>query len=110
MKTQYVVRRSTALLLGLLLSVAAFAMDLSEAKTRGLVGETATGYVAAVKGSQEVAALVKSINEQRRERYRQIAGSNGISVQAVEVRAGQKAISRTPAGQFVDSGSGWQKK
>ena len=103
---------SAALLLtlGLFAALSVAAMDVGDAKARGLVGETASGYVAAVSDSPEIAALVQSINEKRRERYKQIAKSNGISLEAVEVRAGQKAISRTPAGQYVDTGSGWQKK
>ena len=100
----------TALLLSLLLSLPALALDLGEAKAQGLVGETATGYVAAVKSSPEVNALVKDINAQRKAHYQKIATKNKISLEAVEVRAGQKAIGKTPTGQFVNPGSGWQKK
>ena len=39
-----------------------------------------------------------------------IAQRNGISLEAVEVRAGQKALEKTPAGQYVDRGSGWEKQ
>lgn len=99
-----------ALLLSLLLSVPAFALDLGEAKAQGLVGETASGYIAAVKSSPEVNALVEDINAQRKAHYQKIASKNKISLEAVEVRAGQKAIGKTPAGQFVNPGSGWQKK
>lgn len=99
-----------ALLLSLLLSLPALALDLGEAKAQGLVGETATGYIAAVKSSPEVNALVKDINAQRKAHYQKIATKNKISLEAVEVRAGQKAIGKTPAGQFVNPGSGWQKK
>lgn len=95
---------------GLLAAAAAFALTLDEAKARGLVGETHTGYLAAVAPSAEVDALVESINTQRRAQYQQIASEHGISLQAVEARAGLKAIEKTPAGQFVNTGSGWQKK
>lgn len=99
-----------ALLLSLLLSVPAFALDLGDAKAQGLVGETASGYIAAVKPSADVNALIESINAQRKAHYQKIAAKNKISLEAVEARAGQKAISKTPAGQLVNPGSGWQKK
>ena len=98
------------LALSLLLALPAFALELGDAKSRGLVGETSSGYLAAVKPSGDVNSLVESINSQRKAHYQKIAEKNGISLQAVEVRAGQKAIGKTPAGEFVNSGGGWQKK
>ena len=73
------------------------------------MGETASGYIAAVKSSSEVDALVKDINQRRKAQYRKIAADNGISLEAVEVRAGQKALEKTPAGEFVNRGGGWEK-
>ena len=98
------------LALSLLLALPAFALELGDAKSRGLVGETYSGYLAAVKPSGDVNSLVKNINNQRKAHYQKIAEKNGISLQAVEVRAGQKAIGKTPAGEFVNTGGGWQKK
>jgi len=99
-------------ILSLAVCVAApvFALDLDQAKRDGLVGETNTGYIAAVKASAEVDALVADINKQRKVQYQKIAEKNGISLQAVEARAGLKAIEKTPAGEFVNTGAGWQKK
>ena len=94
----------------LLLATPAFALDLSEAKSMGQVGETSKGYIAAVKPSSDINALVKDINNRRKAHYQKIANKNNISLEAIEVRAGQKAISKTPAGQFVNSGNGWKKK
>ena len=108
MKTTGTILR--ALTLSCLLALPAHALDLGEAKSRGLVGEIATGYVGAVKPSAEVNALVADINKRRKAQYRKIAERNQISLEAVEVRAGQKAIGKTPAGQFVNTGSGWEKK
>ena len=99
-----------ALALSLLVALPAFALELGAAKSDHLVGETSSGYIAAVKPSKEVDALVESINSQRKARYEKIARKNGISLQAVEVRAGQKAIEKTPAGQLINTGSGWQEK
>lgn len=98
------------LVLSLVLSLPAVALELGAAKAGGLVGETASGYLAAVKPSAEVNALVKNINARRKAQYQKIAEKNKISLQAVEARAGQKAIGKTPAGQMVNPGSGWQKK
>ena len=106
----YSVSRIGILVLAMLLSLPAFALELGEAKTRGLVGETASGYLAAVKPSAEVNALVNNINAQRKAQYQKIANNNKIGLEAVEVRAGQKAMSKTPAGEYVNPGSGWQKK
>jgi uncharacterized protein YdbL (DUF1318 family) len=96
--------------LALLMAVPALALDLGEAKSKGLVGETSSGYLAAVKDSGDVNALVNDINSQRKAHYQKIANKNNISLEAVEVRAGQKAIGKTTAGQYVNSGGGWQKK
>ncbi len=94
----------------LLIALPAMALDLGEAKSKGLVGETNTGYLGAVKSSSEVDALVADINAKRKAHYQKIASENGISLQAVEARAGLKAIEKTPAGEFVNTGAGWQKK
>lgn len=94
----------------LVLVAPAVALDLGTAKTSGLVGETSSGYIAAIQPSAQVNELVTSINSQRKAQYQQIASKNGISLEAVEERAGQKAIGKTPAGQYVNTGSGWQQK
>jgi uncharacterized protein len=99
-----------ALSLSLLMALPAFALDLGEAKSSGLVGETNTGYIAAIKPSAEVDSLVADINSQRKVYYEKIANENGISLQAVEVRAGLKAIEKTPSGEYINTGTGWQIK
>jgi uncharacterized protein YdbL (DUF1318 family) len=96
--------------LSLVMITSAFALSLGDAKSQGLIGETSSGYIAAVKSSGEVKALVDSINSQRKSHYRNIAKTNNISMEAVEVRAGQKAIRKTAAGHYVNTGGGWQKK
>ena len=101
---------SMVFVLAALMSAPVFALSLAEAKAKGLVGEMANGYLGVVKGGSDVQALVKSINDQRRQRYKQIAQKNNTSLQNVEALAGKKAIKKTPAGQFVNVGSGWRKK
>ena len=99
-----------AMSLSLLMTLPAFALDLGKAKSDGLVGETNTGYLAAVKASKEVDALVADINSKRKTHYQGIAKKNNISLQAVEARAGLKAIEKTPDGEYINTGAGWQKK
>ena len=98
------------LALSLLMALPVFALDLGEAKSSGLVGETSSGYLAAVKPSGEVDKLIANINGKRKAHYQQIAKKNGITLQAVEVRAGQKAMEKTSAGEYINSGGGWEKK
>ena len=111
MPTLLCVRRVLAMftLLGVM-AAPAFALELGDAKEAGLVGETHTGYLAAVSDSSEVSALVNSINAQRKAHYQQIARKNGISLDAVEARAGKKAIENSAGGAFIDIGNGWQRK
>lgn len=111
MQFQKVLQKTVSVIsLSLLLILPAYALDLSEAKSAGQVGETSTGYIAAIKPSTKVNALVADINSQRKVYYQKIANQNSISLQAVEARAGIKAIEKTPAGEFINSGSGWQLK
>jgi len=95
----------------LLLATVAHAMDLDTAKSRGLVGERADGYLGVVVDdpSPEIKSLVADVNAKRRERYEQIAKQNGIDLADVEARAGQRAIQLTTSGGWVFV-SRWEKK
>ena len=97
----------------LLLPLTAWALTLDEAKEKGLVGEDASGYIAAVSAnpSRDVKALVDDINARRRTEYEKIAAANGITVADVEKLAGKKAIEKSPAGDYVRlPGEPWRKK
>ena len=100
----------TALILAIALPV--LALDLDEARAKGLLGERSDGYVAAVKDdpSSEVKALAESVNAQRRAYYAEIAQRNGAPIEAVAALAAQKLIANAPAGQWINDGSGWKKK
>lgn len=88
-----------------------FCLDLQTAKTQGLVGETPTGYLAAVKGGNgEADTLAQSINAQRKQQYEDIAKRNNTPLKAVEELAGKKAMEKTPAGQFILLDGAWKKK
>ncbi len=94
-------------------SAPAWSATLSEAKSQGLVGEQANGYlgVVAANASADVTELVASINQKRKSEYQAIAQRNNTSLDAVEALAGKKAIDLTPPGQYVRPPSGnWVKK
>src|SRR6187399_2594317 len=89
----------------------AFALSLDEAKANGLVGEKPNGYLWAVNPSNaEAQALIKDVNQKRRQAYEDIAKRNGTNVQAVQTLAGEKAIQNTKPGNFVEGPGGWSKK
>lgn len=90
----------------------AFAISLDQAKREGLVGETPSGYLAAVGNpSPEVQQLISDINAQRRAKYAQIAQKNRTAIGAVEALAGKKAMDETAPGNFIQRPSGeWVRK
>lgn len=92
---------------------AAFALTLQEAKGQGLVGEQRDGYVGFVVSNvpAEVAELVRQVNDERRQRYQQIAQENGISVDQVRALAYQQAVDATQPGHYLQNASGaWVRK
>lgn len=97
----------------LLLAGTAHAVTLQEAKDQGLVGEQRDGYVGLVTGSapEDVMALVRQVNEQRRQRYEQIASDNGITMEQVTALAYAQAVEATRPGHFVQLPNGaWTRK
>jgi uncharacterized protein YdbL (DUF1318 family) len=112
------IRITTALLvLGLGLSPPVLALDLSQAsaalgqaKASGQVGEKPTGYLGVIVPGGQAAEIARLINEARRAEYQQVAKKNAISLGDVEALAGKKAMDKTPAGQFIQSGGQWVKK
>ncbi|NDJ57789.1 YdbL family protein [Enterobacteriaceae bacterium 4M9] len=107
-------RRATLSLLSgvlLLLSAPLQALTLDEARSRGLVGETLSGYVAAVVQDSDTQALVKKINAARLESYEQLARSNNLKVDDVARLAGQKLVARAQPGDYVRGINGqWLRK
>jgi len=96
----------------LLLSVQnVFALDLRSAKKQGLVGETASGYLSAVKpASADVKTLIHDINAKRKSKYQSIAKRNSTSLSAIEQLAGKKAIEKSDKGSYVKPAGSWLKK
>ncbi|MGM0769126.1 MAG: YdbL family protein [Pseudomonadota bacterium] len=107
----------SAFILAIAVALPAFAMELDEAKGKlesvkqqGLAGETPTGYLDVVRSGGEAREVVEAINRARREEYTRIAEKHDIPVTQVETVAGQKAIEKTPSGQFVLVEGQWVKK
>lgn len=97
----------------ILACTSAWALSLDDAKAKGLVGEQPNGYLAAVAGqsSPEVDAMIQSVNQQRHQRYQDIAKKNNTTLAAVEVLAGKTAIKKTRPGNYIQLPSGqWTKK
>lgn len=97
----------------MLLSSAALAITLQEAKEQGLVGERRDGYVGFVVDdvSPDVRSLVQNVNDQRRNRYQEIAQENGISLEQVAVLAFERAVEATQSGHYLQDANGnWVRK
>jgi len=98
--------------LGLVCSTA-WALSLGDAKNRGLVGEQPNGYLGAVSGnpSSDIQSLIASVNQQRRQLYRQYAKQNNTNLKTVEKIAGEKAKKKTKPGHYIQlPSSQWTKK
>lgn len=101
--------RSGLLIVSLCFCMSAFSLTLDAAKTRGLIGEQPNGLLGVIVSSPEVAGLVADINGKRKAAYAQIAQRNGTDLSVVQKLAGQKAIAKTPAGQFVLLAGQWRE-
>ena len=65
------------------MSSSAFALPLQEAKKKGLVGETASGYLEPVESSPEANQVTQEINQKRAQAYKGIAEKHGTDVGVV---------------------------
>lgn len=102
-----------ALVVSLGVSAAASGLTLERAKSQGLVGEKADGYVGIVvaQSTSLVQALVNGVNAKRRAAYEEIAKKNGTSVDAVAKLAGEKLVARASTGEWVTDANGvWHQK
>ncbi|MCC8463442.1 YdbL family probable chaperone protein [Photorhabdus bodei] len=99
------------LLAGVLFSSSVVGMTLNEAKQKGLVGETFSGYLAIVKTDSQAQALVAEINQAREKKYAEIAAGNNISTKQVAKLTGEKLVNRAEPGEYVLGVNGkWLKK
>ncbi|MDH3349962.1 MAG: YdbL family protein [Gammaproteobacteria bacterium] len=102
----------TAILLILSMQTA-WAIDLQDAKSQGLVGEANTGYLAAVQQpvSAEVKALIADVNAKRKAEFERTAEKTNISTRQVSNRFYELAVEKTKSGHYYQDTSGnWKKK
>ena len=101
------------LFFALFISANAYALNLQQAKDQGLVGEANTGYIASVTSttSGEVRQLIATVNNHRRERYKKIAVTHGLTTFEVGRLAYEKAVEKTEPGNYYQNAAGiWVKK
>jgi uncharacterized protein YdbL (DUF1318 family) len=97
----------------LLLLQNAWAIDIRDAKSQGLIGEANTGYIAAVQSppSAEVRALIASVNSKRKTQFTDTASKTSATVEQVAYRFYELAVERTAPGNYYQDSSGrWLKK
>ena len=91
----------------------AWAIDIHDAKDQGLVGESQSGYLAAVKSpaSAEVNALIADVNNKRKVQFKNAAQKTSATVAQVANRFYELAIQKTESGHYYqDAGGKWVKK
>lgn len=98
-------------LTGVVMSVAAFAMDLQSARNSDVVGERLDGYVEVLKPSAEASELASDVNARRLAEYQRISNENKQPVEIVAKLAAKQIIERLQSGQFYQSPDGqWVRK
>lgn len=94
-----------------LLACPAFALELHQARSAGLVGEKADGYVVARKPSAEVNALVAEVNAKRQQEYARISKENGQTVDVVAKLAAEQIITGLePGSPYQGTDGSWKTR
>jgi uncharacterized protein YdbL (DUF1318 family) len=107
------IRQFVGAILLVLAFQSAWAIDIHEAKSQGLVGEANSGYLAAVAGSPsaEVNALISEVNQKRKDQFKRTAEKTGATLDQVRLRFYELAIERTQAGHYYqDKNGAWKQK
>jgi len=101
----------TVALAAIFISAPAFALDLHQARNAGIVGEKLDGYVAVLKSTPEVEALVNDVNSKRRQEYARISKQNNQPVEIVAKLAAQQIIPGLESGNLYQGADGvWKKR
>ena len=115
MKTYYLKKNgfiplATAFLM--LFTGPAFAMDLSTAKDKGLVGETRDGLVAVINPPVDpnIRQMVERVNDGRMNVYEKTAKRQDIEVEQVQKLAAEKLYSKANSGHYLKKNGGWVRK
>jgi len=91
----------------------AWAIDIHDAKDQGLVGESRSGYLAAVNSSPsaEVNSLIADVNKKRRTQFEKTAQKTSATVAQVANRFYELAVQKTESGHYYQaSGGKWVRK
>ena len=108
MKLRYV---TLLILLSTLAAFPAFALDLHQARSSGMIGEKLDGYATALKATPEVTALVAEVNAKRRQEYARISKQNGQSVDVVAKLAAAQIINGLePGSPYQDENGNWKSR
>jgi uncharacterized protein YdbL (DUF1318 family) len=92
-----------------LTSMPAYALDLHEARDAGLVAEKLDGYVAPLKATPEVEALVQEVNAKRKQEYARISAKNSQPVDIVAKLAAEQIIRNLDPGSYYQASDGTWK-
>ncbi|HBK91761.1 MAG TPA: DUF1318 domain-containing protein [Parvularcula sp.] len=87
---------------------------IDAAKAQCIVGEQTDGYLGVIDAAKADEALkreVRSINQQRKAAYAELAARNGVTIeQAAQVTA-ERLLNSAPSGHCIQSSAGgWVKK
>ena len=87
---------------------------IEDAKSQCVVGERIDGYIGIINEGAASDALrreVRSVNQQRRAAYADLAQRNGVPESAAALATAEKLINSAPSGHCVQNESGqWVKK
>jgi hypothetical protein len=95
------------------LPAAALPDALEKARSQGLIGEQADGYLGLVSGSapEEIKKQVDAVNSGRRAKYAELAAARGVDVATFAAITGKKLVEESPEGSFVRGADGkWVKR
>lgn len=86
---------------------------VDQAKSNGLIGESASGYLAAVSDNlpQDVMDAMNEINIGRKAVFTQKAREQNVQTEVVAQLTGEKLVANAPSGQKVRNADGvWASK
>ena len=89
---------------------AAQAVSLDRARSAGWVGELPSGYLGIRESRAGISELVDQVNNQRRQRYRDLATTHGVPMAEIERQAGAQLIGRLGPGQYYMEGNAWRQR
>ena len=101
---------TTAIILSLA-SIDASALDLSSARSQGILGEKNDGYVSALKSDPEAKALADKVNAARKAEYAKISAAKGQAADLVGKVAAEEIAKKLPSGaKYQDASGSWVAK